>query len=86
MNDTDDEARKFKRKRKPTLHRIADLDRANAEQEHDRQPVPRAWREEFDRLRPIRPIAYETPAQRSEHARQASLARWSKAKLQLDAD
>jgi len=31
----------------------------NAADEQDRQPVPRAWREEFDGLKPIRPITYK---------------------------
>src|SRR6266436_270696 len=48
------------------------------DEQPDRSPIPRAWREEFDGLKPIRPIAYESPAERSEHARKASLARWAK--------
>jgi hypothetical protein len=28
----------------------------------DHQPVPRAWREEFDGIKPIRPIACHEPA------------------------
>ncbi len=35
----------------------------NADDEQpEREPVPRAWREEFDGLKPIRPIAYKKPA------------------------
>ena len=35
----------------------------NADDEQpDREPVQRAWREEFDGLRPIKPIAYKKPA------------------------
>jgi hypothetical protein len=26
------------------------------------EPVPRAWREEFDGIKPIRPVAYKKPA------------------------
>jgi len=44
----------------------------------ERQPIPRAWREEFDNIKPYKRIARETSAQRSEHARKASLARWSR--------
>jgi hypothetical protein len=32
------------------------------DQRPDRGPIPRAWREEFDGLKPIRPIAYKKPA------------------------
>jgi len=31
-----------------------------------RRPFPRAWREEFDGLKPIRPIAYKKPAAKTE--------------------
>jgi hypothetical protein len=34
----------------------------STEDEQNRQPVPRAWREEFDGLRPIKPIVYRKPA------------------------
>jgi hypothetical protein len=42
------------------------------------EPFPRALREEFDGIKPHKRKAYETPAQRSEHARQASLTRWTR--------
>jgi hypothetical protein len=35
----------------------------------DRGPTPRAWREEFDGLKPIRPIAYKKPAAKTEEPR-----------------
>src|SRR5579864_810854 len=38
----------------------------------ERKPVPR------DGLKPFKPRAYETPAERSERARKANLARWAK--------
>jgi hypothetical protein len=34
------------------------------DEQTERRPVPRAWREEFDGLKPIRPIAYKKPAPR----------------------
>ena len=46
----------------------------------DEQPVPRAWREEFDGIKPYKRRMYESPEQRSEHARLASLARWARAR------
>jgi hypothetical protein len=39
------------------------------DEQPERQTVPRAWREEFDGIKPIRPRSYESPEQRSEHAR-----------------
>jgi hypothetical protein len=51
----------------------------DADQQPDRGPaIPRAWHEEFDGLKPIKPHAYETAAERSERARKASLASWAK--------
>jgi hypothetical protein len=51
----------------------------DADEQPDRGPaIPRAWREEFDGFKPIKPRAYEAPAERSERARKASLARWMK--------
>jgi len=34
----------------------------------ERGPIPRAWREEFDGLRPIKPIAYKKPAPKANEA------------------
>jgi len=34
----------------------------DADEQPDRHPIPRALREEFDGLRPIKPIAYKKPA------------------------
>ena len=45
----------------------------------EHEPAPRAWREEFDGVKPVQPRRkYESAADRSEHARKASLARWAK--------
>jgi hypothetical protein len=44
----------------------------------ERQPIPRAWREEFDNIKPYKRIARETPAQRSERIRKTNLVRWAK--------
>ncbi len=38
------------------------------EDEQPRQPVPRAWREEFDGIKPIRPIVYRKPAPKADEA------------------
>ncbi|MGO9058893.1 MAG: hypothetical protein ACLQU2_16100 [Candidatus Binataceae bacterium] len=38
--------------------------------QQDRQPVPRAWREEFDNIKPIRPIVYRKPTAKSEEPRE----------------
>lgn len=38
----------------------------NIDDEQDRQPVPRAWREEFDGLKPIRPIVYRRAPKRED--------------------
>jgi hypothetical protein len=50
----------------------------SADKDNDRrQTTPRALLEEFDGLKPAQPIAYESPEQRSEHARKASRTRWA---------
>jgi hypothetical protein len=33
-----------------------------ADEQPASRPIPRSWREEFDGLKPIRPIAYRKPA------------------------
>jgi len=42
-----------------------------ADEQTDREPIPRAWREEFDGLKPIRPIGYKKPALALKEARRA---------------
>jgi hypothetical protein len=56
------------------------MTRADTDDEQPRQPVPRAWREEFDGIKPYKRRMYESPEQRHEHARLASLARWAQAR------
>jgi hypothetical protein len=46
------------------------------DEQPEREPIPRALREEFDGLKPHRPHSYESPEERREHARKASLTRW----------
>lgn len=36
------------------------------DEQPDREPIPRAWHEEFDGLKPIRPIAYKKQAMTKE--------------------
>jgi hypothetical protein len=41
----------------------------DTDDEQPRQLVPRAWREEFDGIKPYKRRMYESPQQRSRHAR-----------------
>lgn len=34
------------------------------DEQPERHPIPRAWREEFDGVRPIKPITYKKPTPR----------------------
>jgi hypothetical protein len=47
------------------------------ENDDRRQPIDRALREEFDGIKPYEPRRYESREERNEHARRASLARWT---------